>query len=291
MAIYAISDLHLCLGVNKPMDIFGEGWKDYIERLENSWKNTVSKDDFVIIAGDISWATYLEQSYKDFEFINNLPGEKIILKGNHDYWWTTLKKLQAFNKKNNFTTIRFLHNNCYKVEDKILCGTRGWKSRDTYDFSREDEKIYIREINRLHLSLKCAYSTGKNKTEKNRIETVEKMNRPEDKILTGRILKNEALENKTSKDKAPRDKIFKDKIPKDEILGRDIIVAIHYMPFNSVGEPTEFVELMEEYGVKTCIYGHLHGEGTKCAIEGTVGGIEYHLTSADYLNFRPIRIT
>src|SRR4051812_8554081 len=96
MAVYAISDLHLCLGIDKPMDIFGSRWTNYIERLKTEWLQEVSQDDFIIVPGDISWATYLEQAYNDFKYIESLPGTKIISKGNHDYWWTTLSKLEKF---------------------------------------------------------------------------------------------------------------------------------------------------------------------------------------------------
>jgi len=156
MAIYAISDLHLALGVEKPMDIFGGKWENYMEKLKIFWQDTVSADDYVIVPGDISWATYLEDGLRDFEFINNLPGKKIILKGNHDYWWSTLNKLETFLKNNGFTTIKFLHNNCYVIEDAVLCGSRGWKCPGDDEFGKEDMKMYNRELQRLELSLKCA---------------------------------------------------------------------------------------------------------------------------------------
>ena len=138
MAVYAISDLHLSFGIDKPMDIFGAGWTDYMQRLECNWKKIIRQDDYVIVPGDISWATYLEQSVPDFEFIDALPGIKVISKGNHDYWWTTSSKLEKFLKGNNFNTIKFMHNNSYVYNGIVICGTRGWKCPGDDNFSEED---------------------------------------------------------------------------------------------------------------------------------------------------------
>lgn len=156
MSLYGISDLHLALSVDKPMDVFGNGWKNYMERLKSNWESTVKPGDTVIVPGDISWATYLEQAFADFEFIDSLPGNKIISKGNHDYWWTTLNKLEKFVAKSNFTSISFMHNNSFQLGNWLLCGTRGWKCPSDENFSLEDNKIYKRELQRLELSLKSA---------------------------------------------------------------------------------------------------------------------------------------
>lgn len=156
MSIFAISDLHLALSTDKPMDIFGERWYNYMERLEQNWLKMVDEDDYVIIPGDISWATYLEQAYEDFSFIERMPGRKIISKGNHDYWWTTLSKLNKFLIENQFKSISFMHNNSFVVEDVTLCGTRGWKCPGDDGFDEEDRKIFDRELQRLELSLKSA---------------------------------------------------------------------------------------------------------------------------------------
>lgn len=156
MAIFAISDLHLSLGTDKPMSIFGGNWDNYEEKLKENWNNKVKKDDFVIVNGDISWATYIENAYNDFEFINNLNGTKIISKGNHDYWWTTMKKQREYCEANGFDTIKFMQNNCYIHDDYCICGTRGWAltSKD-----EDDKKIYNRELERLQLSLREAIKT------------------------------------------------------------------------------------------------------------------------------------
>lgn len=156
MALYAVSDLHLPIGIDKPMDIFGSKWTNYVQKLENNWKSIVNNDDTVVIPGDISWATYLEQSIPDFDFLEALPGRKIIMKGNHDYWWTTMSKLNAFIEKNNYKTIEFLHNNCAMYKDIALCGTRGWSYIGTGDATDEDKSIYQRELGRLKLSIDSA---------------------------------------------------------------------------------------------------------------------------------------
>ncbi len=154
MAIYAIADLHLSLGTDKPMDIFN-GWQDYVTRLENNWKRLVKDQDTVIIAGDISWAMRLENCYQDFDFINKLPGTKIILKGNHDYWWSTMNKMNEYLEKNEFNTIKFLFNNCYLVEDYVICGSRSWMM----DVQQEqDQKVLNRELARLEASLNMGNS-------------------------------------------------------------------------------------------------------------------------------------
>lgn len=152
MSLYAIADLHLSLGTNKPMDIFG-GWNNYINRLKSNWINTIKNNDTVVVAGDISWAMKLEQTFNDFAFIENLPGKKIFLKGNHDYWWTTRKKIEEYLKKNNFNSISILFNSAEIVDNFAICGTRGW----SYDCSsKEDIKILNREVGRLTFSIEQA---------------------------------------------------------------------------------------------------------------------------------------
>lgn len=152
MSIYVIGDLHLPFGEDKPMDIFGEKWQGYTEKLKEDWKYKVKPEDTVILAGDFSWATYLKNTYKDFEYINNLPGRKILLKGNHDYWWTTIKSMKQYLEENKFQNIEFLHNNSFCIENRIIVGTRGWALLDTENSS----KMIKRESLRLELSIKDA---------------------------------------------------------------------------------------------------------------------------------------
>ncbi|MBR3289211.1 MAG: metallophosphoesterase, partial [Clostridia bacterium] len=126
MSLYAIADLHLSLGTDKPMDVF-PGWDGYVSRLTENWRRLVSDEDTVVIAGDVSWGMSLEASKADFAFLNALPGRKLILKGNHDYWWNTRRKMDAFFADNGFDTLRIVHNDAVAVEDRIaVCGSRGW---------------------------------------------------------------------------------------------------------------------------------------------------------------------
>ncbi len=151
MAIYAIADLHLSLGTNKPMDVFN-GWRDYVVKLEKNWREVISENDTVVIAGDISWAMHLNECEKDFEFLNNLPGQKILIKGNHDYWWCTRKKIETFLEEKNYNTINILYNNSIIVNNKAICGTRSWLFED----DEQDEKIAGREKGRLVASIEHA---------------------------------------------------------------------------------------------------------------------------------------
>lgn len=228
MSIYTISDLHLPLGIDKPMDIFGKSWENYVERIQQNWLGLIKDDDTVILGGDFSWATYLEEAYEDFKFLETLPGMKILLKGNHDYWWTTAAKLNKFMEEKGFKTIGFLHNNSCKIHNTGICGTRGW-SLDSLG-SEEDKKIYDRELLRLKMSLDSA------------------------------------------KDCAER------------------IVFTHFPPVTKTALGTEFHKILCEYGVKKCIYGHLHGQSHGSAFTGECDGIEYILASGDYLGFMPLKI-
>lgn len=158
--IYAISDLHLSFGVNKPMNIFGKKWDNYEQRIKENWERRVKSDDYVLLPGDLSWGLTLKESRKDFEFINSLPGRKIILKGNHDYYFSTKSKLYNFFKENNFDTIDILHNNSYVIGDYVVCGTRGWGKTESGDATL-DKKITAREEIRLRLSLEEGKKTGK----------------------------------------------------------------------------------------------------------------------------------
>ena len=232
MSIFAISDLHLAYSVYKPMDVFGGRWNNYMEKLKTEWINCVSDKDTIIIPGDISWATYLEQTYEDFKFIDSLPGMKIISKGNHDYWWTTIKKLEKYIEDNCLKSIKFMYNNYYEIENTFICGTRGWNCPGEDNFSAEDRKIYLREVQRLELSLKSTGNKG----------------------------------------------------------GQEIITAMHYPPFNPKGDKSDFIDIMKRYNVKTCIYGHSHGESCKNAIIGEVEGINFICVSADNLNFKPLKL-
>lgn len=232
MAIYAIADLHLSLNHPKPMDIFGENWENHTDKIKKDWIKKVKEEDTVLIPGDFSWETYIEDTYKDFEYLNALPGKKLLLKGNHDYWWTTLTNIRKFLQDNHFKTIDILFNNSYKIEEYLIAGARGW------DYSRTaDRKIIEREINRLELSLKQAKNINSEKP---------------------------------------------------------IIVCMHYPPISRNYINNEFerkiINLLKEYNVQKCLYGHLHGTSHAQAVTGNIENIDFELVSADYLNFELLKI-
>lgn len=227
MAIYALSDLHLSKAVkDKSMEIFGQEWKDYESKIDENWKNTVKGNDTVLIPGDISWALSLEEAYEDFSYLNSMPGNKIILKGNHDYYFSTLTKVNNFLEQNGFNSIKVLNNNSYFVEGYNICGFRGWGNTD--DDNTDDYKIYKRELVRLELSLNS--------------------------ISEGNKLK-------------------------------PIIVMTHFPPFRY-----EIKEIFKKYNVKTCIYGHLHGEGHYMIKEGNIDGVDYKMVSGDHTRFELIKL-
>lgn len=156
MALFVIGDLHLSLGSDKPMDIF-RGWQDYQTRLAQHWREVVGDADTVVIPGDVSWAMSLDAAVPDFAFLNDLPGQKLILKGNHDYWWATRRKLDAYFEEHGFSTLRIVHNDAVAIEGVAVCGTRGW----FYDAEEDaDRKVLLREVGRLKASIRAAKETG-----------------------------------------------------------------------------------------------------------------------------------
>lgn len=234
MSIFVIADLHLSFRKPKPMDIFGDNWQNHEEKIKKDWNEKVTENDLVVLPGDFSWETYLENTKLDFEYLNSLPGKKIMLKGNHDYWWTTITSMKKFLKENSFENIDFLYNNSYEFENKILCGTRGWSLLE----NEKDTKLINRELGRLKISLDDGMKKYKE--------------------------------------------------------GKKIIVFMHYPPITKFkmlsGEEMKFINLMKEYNVKRCYYGHLHGNSIKDAIEGVVEGIEFKLISCDSLDFKMVKI-
>lgn len=156
MSLFAIADPHLSLGEDKPMDIF-KGWDNYVDRLKNNWNSIITNDDTVVVAGDISWAMKLEETYTDFKYINDLNGKKIFLKGNHDYWWGTKRKIENFIAKKELNSISILFNNAYVCGDYAICGTRGWFLENEKE---SDIKVLNREVGRLVTSINEAKKTG-----------------------------------------------------------------------------------------------------------------------------------
>lgn len=222
-----MGDLHLSFGCDKPMDIFA-GWSDYTERIRQSWCVQVSENDTVVLAGDISWGMTLEIAALDFAFINQLPGKKILIKGNHDYWWASRKKMENFFCTNSFDSLSILHNNCAVANGLLLCGTRGWMLEDG---EAHDAKITVREEGRLRTSLQASVKhTGER------------------------------------------------------------VVFLHYPPIYGDSFAGGMLDIMLEYGVKRCYYGHLHGVACSRAFEGTWMGIDFRLISADCLGFALLKI-
>lgn len=233
MALFTIADLHLSFGTNKPMDVFGKAWENYTKRLKENWQAKVSSEDTVVIPGDISWGTYLADIDRDFSFLNELNGRKIILKGNHDFWWTTLNKLNRFVEKKGISNIFFLQNNAFFYQDTALCGTRGWVCDDEAAMSEDDLRLYKRELLRLELSLEYARKMG----------------------------------------------------------AQNYIVFLHYPPVLKNLKPDEnYLALFHQYGVTDCVYGHLHADAHQYARVGMISDIHFHLVSADYLGFTPLKI-
>lgn len=252
MAIYTIGDLHLSFHENKPMDIFGENWKGHEEKIKKDWIEKVTEKDLVILPGDFSWSTYLKDTYEDFSYLQSLPGKKLLLKGNHDYWWTTLKSMREYLKENGFDDIDFLYNTAYEFENSIIAGTRGWSQSQEED----NEKMIQREQLRLELSLKEANKL----LNKNCLSEEEGVNKKEIIVFMHYPpITNSQIQECTKMDK-------------------------------EICEVNIFVKLMKDYNVKTCYYGHLHGISIKEAVEGEYDGIEFKLVSADGLDFKLLRI-
>lgn len=228
MSVYAIADLHLSFGTDKPMDVFS-GWQNYTERIQKNWQRLITKDDTVVIAGDISWAMDIKQTYADFDFINSLNGKKIIIKGNHDYWWTTKAKMDRYISDSGFDTISILNNNYFVADGTALCGSRGW----FYDAETDaDMKILNREAGRLRMSIEPALKAG-----------------------------------------------------------YDPVVFLHYPPIYNNTECDEIMNILREYNIKKCFYGHIHGgNAAKKAFVGEKYGIQFRLVACDYIGFMPLAI-
>ena len=157
MALFVIADLHLGFGVQKPMDIFGSQWADHDRQLEKNWLELIGPDDTVVVPGDISWAINLDEALPDLLFLERLPGRKILSRGNHDYWWSSLAKMEQFCREHAIRTLDFLRNNSFPVSpDWLVCGTRGWILPGDPEYGSGDEKIYQREAGRFKLSLDSA---------------------------------------------------------------------------------------------------------------------------------------
>ena len=222
MSIFAIADLHLSIGCDKPMDIF-PGWHNYLSQITKSWCEQVSQQDTVVIAGDISWGMSLEQAAADFEYLHALPGKKVLIKGNHDYWWNSRRKMEMFFDNKGLSTLEILHNSCVVAGGVALCGTRGWMLEEG---TPHDQKMTTREEGRLKASLDAA-----------------------------------------------------------KALSLEPVVFLHYPPVFGGNISGGIIDLLHDYGVRRCFYGHLHGTARNYALEGSYLGIDFTLISADHLKF------
>lgn len=239
MSLYVISDLHLSQSVDKSMEVFGARWTGYTEKINRNWRAVICDDDTVIVPGDISWASSLEDALPDLLFIDALPGRKLIGKGNHDFWWSTLTKIRAFFEKNGIKTIDILYNNAYELEDFIVCGTRGWFNDEKQQSAANDadyDKIVAREAGRLEISLKEA----------------------------------KELQKKSG-------------------YAKKILVFLHFPPVWGDYVCNEIISVLKEYDITKCYFGHIHGNYTAPRVIN-YDGIDFVITSADYLQFCPMPI-
>ena len=230
MAVWAISDLHLPAR-EKPMDIFGPHWANHFERIREDWLARVDAQDIVLLPGDLTWAMHLEEALEDLERIGSLPGMKLLLRGNHDYWWNSISKVRALLPENMYA----IQNDALSLDGVVYCGTRGWTiPGEGQPADPQDVKIFQRELLRLEMSLQQA-----------------------EKLAHGSL---------------------------------PVVVMMHYPPLYKDLLSTTFTEILERYGARTVVFGHLHGAGIRFGLEGLVRGIEYHLVSCDALHFSLRRI-
>jgi predicted phosphohydrolase len=230
MRVFAIGDLHLEGGSGKTMDRFGENWIGHDRKIFDAWERIGRDDDLLILAGDITWATKLQQAVPDLERIGRMKGQKVMIKGNHDYWWDSGKKLAQVLHP----SVKPLQNEFFVTGEVAVAGTRGWVCPNDTWFHEQDEKIYTREVGRLRLALESLKQSGESY--------------------------------------------------------RFLLVALHYPPANDKQEPSGFTELMDEYSVDACVYGHLHGESIKNGLAGRHSGTMYYQVSADNVDFAPVEI-
>lgn len=210
------------------MDVFGSTWKDHAAQMRQNWLDAIDDDDIVCIPGDISWAMTLDEAVDDLSWIASLPGKKIMIRGNHDYWWNGISKVRKLLGEGMFA----LQNDCVVIDGLCFAGTRGWLLPSHPSFhGAEDERILQRELHRLELSLQEAAKT---------------------------------------------------ELP--------IVCMTHYPPIENQVSKTVFQTTLEQYGVKLCLYGHLHGPSHRFAVNDLVGGTVYQLVSSDFLGFKPLRI-
>jgi predicted phosphohydrolase len=269
LSVYAISDLHLSLGAAKPMDIFGPGWHNYMDRIESEWRALIRDGDYVLLPGDFSWATYFDGALPDLRFVDALPGRKILSKGNHDYWWTTISKLKKFAFLHGLDSIEFLHNDGAVLDGGVgVAASRGWTVPGAPDFGEHDMKMYEREMIRTRLSFEA---------------------------LKRRLADDRGGADDTSRGAAAEDgggaraPAGSGGVLEAPAASR-IVLMMHYPPITNRIRSTGFSEIIREFAPDVCVYGHLHAGAIEYAYEGTQDGVDYRLVSADHLQFKPIKI-
>lgn len=240
MSLYVIADLHLSSDQSKSMEVFGARWTGYVEKLKKNWNAVVAPGDTVVVPGDISWGLHLEDTVEDFRFLDSLNGEKLIGKGNHDFWFSTAAKIQSFWNEHGFASLHILYNNAYATPSCIVCGSRGWfieeeqqNTKDEVDYA----KIINREVIRLRISL----------------------------------MEAAALREQSG-----------NHLP--------LVAFLHFPPVFGGFVCREILDVLQEYNVKICYFGHIHGAYSAPA-EFSFEGIDFRICSADYLHFTPIPVT
>lgn len=235
VSLFSIADLHLSSFREKPMDKFGARWQDHTNKLISRWNAVVTDGDTVVLPGDISWAMNLEEAREDLRLIHELPGKKLLGKGNHDYWWSTVTKMKQFLTDEGFDSIDFLYNNAVAAEDYVICGTRGWYVEKRLQNTTENvdyDKIVARESQRLRMSLEAA-------------------------------------------------------VKLQEEHGGDILSYMHFPPVFGSFVCRELVDVLKEFEVRHCYFGHIHGNySVPRSVE--FEGITFTLISADFLDFVPM---
>jgi len=247
MKIWALADLHLALSVpSKNMNVFGPVWEGYMDKIADSWKELVHPEDLILLPGDITWAMKLEEAKIDLQWIDHLPGTKVMIRGNHDYWWSSAKKMSEIFPP----SVHFIHNNAFHWNDIAIGGTRLWDTPE-YNFNgyvhfQENPKARLPE---------------------------ESHDKEKDAVIFERELERLKLSLRQMNPSA-----------------RLKIAMTHYAPISADLKPSRASAILEEFGINTCVFGHLHNLKKEKPMFGEIRGIKYLLTSADYLDFRPIRI-
>ena len=250
MSIWALSDLHLAFGVpSKTMEEFGPSWHQYAEKIEANWRKMIAPDDLVLIPGDISWAVGLEEALIDLQWIDALPGTKVILRGNHDYWWSSASKLAKVMPP----SIRFIHNNAIEWNDVSIGGSRLW---DTPEYRFEDF-IVFQPNPRARVKTPEELAHEKEEEERIFVRELERL-----KLSLSKMNPNAALK----------------------------IAMTHYPPIGSDLAPTRASQILEEFHIDVCVFGHLHNVKPNSLSFGSARGVKYLFTSCDYLHFIPVKV-